>query len=278
VREVLKGLGRFDQEGGYFVPALSQPYQERSYEQMKADVEWSDATENYPDVINNVTYDNRPPHVILGGKIRFLNATLEIDRAIAFAVPDYSTAEKRMAAARVWIEGAIAAGHRPYLRQCLEQGKKPDVTMWLETSKDNLNPKPDCLPSQIYDEAFAICEELGEMRYTHKGEMPWHSNFKPGDYSGSAFGERLKLIRKTLRIDLESFYEPVGVTLQTALKWEAGQRPLKRPILWDKYTCEWERILGVPCRWLCAGEAYDKRSSISSRSSAIESDETQAAA
>jgi hypothetical protein len=104
VREVLKGLGWFDQEGRCFVPALSQPYQERSEQQMRAHLEWHDLAKNYPDVIDNVLYDRRPPHVVLGGKIRVLNAAFEIEPAVAFAVPDYSTTKKRMAAARVWLE------------------------------------------------------------------------------------------------------------------------------------------------------------------------------
>jgi hypothetical protein len=74
------------------------------------------------------------------------------------------------------------------------------------------------------------------------------------------------------------FYEAAGITLQTALKWEAGKRPLRRPYYCDEFCWAWWKAFGIPHDWLSAGITHDRRSSVSSNSPAVESDETQAAA
>jgi hypothetical protein len=126
-----------------------------------------------------------------------------------------------------------------------EQQMVTDVE-WEDAAKASY---PDRIACVSYEDRPPYFELRGKERFFKS--LPWHSDFKLDDLSGHAFGERLKLIRRTMRLDLETFYEPSGLTLQTALKWEAGKR--KRIGLGEKYITPLCRAFGICQMWLLVG-------------------------
>jgi hypothetical protein len=159
--------------------------------------------------------------------------------------------------AREWVEKAIASGRDPQIVIYPPWMKRKYRKTFIQRIGIDPATDPGEWPVELNAEIAQVLEEAGRVN-DWRGEMPWNFQIAPDDCSAEAVAARLKLARETLGFDLNTFYAPTGLTLQTAKRWEGGKREFR--YLGEKPVTALCKAHGINEFWLlCGGELPDKR-------------------